>query len=164
MSRSSLNPDPELRLTPERGNVAFASTDMAWCFTLRSFAQMYADSFGSFLRNEISWKSTESASGSFDVGGFADRLWGDIFFDTERRKFTRKQVDLEQNRTFVHFIIEPLYKLYSQVVSEETDNLRETLESLRIKLKPIMFKMDVQAIVEGSFGSIFLGHRLVSWT
>ena len=46
-----MNPDPELRLTPERGNVAFASTDMAWCFTLRSFAQMYADSFGLLLQS-----------------------------------------------------------------------------------------------------------------
>lgn len=25
---------------------AFASTDMAWCFTLRSFAQMYGDTYG----------------------------------------------------------------------------------------------------------------------
>lgn len=43
---SGINPDPELRLSPEKGNVAFASTDMNWCFTLRSFAQMYADTFG----------------------------------------------------------------------------------------------------------------------
>jgi len=41
-----INPDPDLRLSPERGNVAFASTDMAWCFTLRSFAQMYSDTYG----------------------------------------------------------------------------------------------------------------------
>ena len=43
---SAVNPDPELRVSPERGNVAFASTEMAWCFTLRSFAQMYADTYG----------------------------------------------------------------------------------------------------------------------
>ena len=43
---SAIDPNPELRLSPENGNVAFASTDMNWCFTLRSFAQMYADSYG----------------------------------------------------------------------------------------------------------------------
>lgn len=43
---SAIDPDPELRLSPENGNVAFASTDMNWCFTLRSFAQMYADTYG----------------------------------------------------------------------------------------------------------------------
>ena len=46
---SAIDPDPELRVSPERGNVAFASTDMGWCFTLESFAQMYADSYGASL-------------------------------------------------------------------------------------------------------------------
>lgn len=43
---SSINPDPALRLSPELGNVAFASTQMGWCFTLKSFAQLYSDTFG----------------------------------------------------------------------------------------------------------------------
>lgn len=43
---SSIDSNPHLRLSPENGNVAFASTDMNWCFTLRSFAQMYADTYG----------------------------------------------------------------------------------------------------------------------
>jgi len=46
---SAIDPDPALRLSPENGNVAFASTDMNWCFTLRSFAQMYADTYGTSL-------------------------------------------------------------------------------------------------------------------
>ncbi|KAH9920212.1 Calreticulin family-domain-containing protein [Epithele typhae] len=124
-----IDPDPELRLSPEKGNVAFASTDMHWCFTLRSFAQMYADSYG-----------------DLDVGGFADRLWGDIW--TDGHKFTRKQPDTEANRSFVHFILEPLYKLYSQVLSEETDPLKETLAGLGIELKPVMYKMDVRPLLK----------------
>ena len=43
---STINPDSDLRVSPEKGNVAFASSDMGWCFTLRSFAQMYADTYG----------------------------------------------------------------------------------------------------------------------
>lgn len=43
---SAIDANPDLRLSPENGNVAFASTDMGWCFTLRSFAKMYADSYG----------------------------------------------------------------------------------------------------------------------
>ena len=54
--------------------------------------------------------------GSLNVGAFADRLWGDIYFNAETRKFTRKQADPEDQRTFVHFVLDPLYKLYSQVV------------------------------------------------
>ncbi|KAJ3536984.1 hypothetical protein NM688_g6759 [Phlebia brevispora] len=136
---SGINPDPELRLSPENGNVAFASADMHWCFTLRSFAQMYADTY----------------SGSLDVKAFADRLWGDIYFDTETRKFTRKQADPEQTRTFVHFILEPLYKLYSQALSEETDSLKETLDSLGIHLKPVMYKMDVRPLLKAILDQFF---------
>ncbi|KAF8899242.1 P-loop containing nucleoside triphosphate hydrolase protein [Infundibulicybe gibba] len=128
---AAIDPDPELRLSPENGNVAFASTDMNWCFTLRSFAQMYADTCG-----------------SVDVKSFADRLWGDIYFNDDTRKFTRKQADPETNRTFVHFILEPLYKLYSNVLSEETEMLKETLFGLGIQLKPIMYKMDVRPLLK----------------
>lgn len=34
-----------IRLSPELGNVAFASSQMGWCFTLKSFAKLYADSY-----------------------------------------------------------------------------------------------------------------------
>ncbi|KAF4604741.1 hypothetical protein EYR40_003519 [Pleurotus pulmonarius] len=128
---STINPDPDLRLTPEKGNVAFASTDMGWCFTLRSFAQMYADAYG-----------------PLDVQSFADRLWGDIYFNNDTRKFTRKQSDPEHNRSFIQFILDPLYKLYSHVLSEETEELKETLHGLGIHLKPIMFKMDVRPLLK----------------
>jgi|SRR5712675_1855081 len=47
-SCSGIDPSPDLRLSPERGNVCFASTDMGWCFSLRSFAQMYAETYGAF--------------------------------------------------------------------------------------------------------------------
>ncbi|KZT27554.1 Calreticulin-domain-containing protein [Neolentinus lepideus HHB14362 ss-1] len=137
---STINPDPELRLSPERGNVAFASTDLHWCFTLRSFAQMYADAYG-----------------PLDVYSFADRLWGDIYFNSETRKFTRKPSDPEHKRTFVHFIIEPLYKLYSQVLSEDTETLKDTLKGLGISLKPVMYKMDVRPLLKAILDQFF-GH------
>ncbi|KAJ6486239.1 Calreticulin family-domain-containing protein [Mycena vitilis] len=135
---AAIDPDPELRLSPENGNVAFASTDMNWCFTLRSFAQMYADAFAV----------------SLDVPSFADRLWGDIYFNSDR-KFSRKQADPESNRTFVHFILEPLYKLYSNVLSEDTDTLKDTLHGLGIHLKPVMFKMDVRPLLKVVLAQFF---------
>ncbi|KAL1663652.1 P-loop containing nucleoside triphosphate hydrolase protein [Schizophyllum commune] len=128
---SAIDPDPELRLSPENGNVAFASTDMAWCFTLRSFAQMYADTYG-----------------KFDVNAFADRLWGDIYFNKEERKFSKKQSDPDQQRSFVHFVLEPLYKLYNCVLTEEGEKLKATLERLGIHLKPVMFKMDARPLLK----------------
>src|SRR3712207_7309411 len=35
----------DLRLSPEKGNVCFASAKMGWCFSLKSFAKMYADTY-----------------------------------------------------------------------------------------------------------------------
>jgi len=43
---SGIDPDPKLRVSPELGNVCFASTGMGWAFTLKSFARMYQDTFG----------------------------------------------------------------------------------------------------------------------
>ncbi|KXN85686.1 hypothetical protein AN958_10869 [Leucoagaricus sp. SymC.cos] len=128
---SNIDPNPEHHLSPENGNVAFASTDMNYCFTLRSFAKLYADTYG-----------------KLDVKAFAARLWGDIYFDEESRRFTRKQSDPEQSRTFVHFILNPLYKIYSHVLSEDTDALTETLVTLGITLKPVVYKMDVRPLLK----------------
>ena len=128
---------------------------MAWCFTLRSFAQMYADTYGERFALSLQQALMFVFLGPFDVSAFADRLWGDIFFDDETRKFSRKQTDPEQTRTFVHFILDPLYKLYSQVVSEETEQLRDTLDSLGIKLKPIMFKMNVRPLLKAILDQFF---------
>jgi hypothetical protein len=86
--------------------------------------------------------------GGFDVEKFAQRLWGDIYFNEDQRKFTRKPTDPEANRSFVHFVMEPLYKLYSQVLSEETEALSETLAELGIRLKPVIYKMDVRPLLK----------------
>jgi 116 kDa U5 small nuclear ribonucleoprotein component len=49
VENSDIDPDPELRLSPEKGNVVFASTSMGWAFTLESFAKMYRDAYGGFF-------------------------------------------------------------------------------------------------------------------
>ena len=109
------------RLSPERGNVAFACTTMGWSFTLPSFAKMYADTY---------------ADSALDVVQFSRRLWGDIYFNPGSRKFTRKATEPGSKRSFVNFVLEPIYKLYSHTISESPDDLKKTLESLGIHLKP----------------------------
>ncbi|KAL1960757.1 hypothetical protein VTO42DRAFT_6587 [Malbranchea cinnamomea] len=129
------------RLSPEKGNVAFACTSMNWCFTLKSFAKMYADTYS-----------------KIDISEFALRLWGDIFFHPQSRKFTRKRVDERSQRSFVHFILEPIYKLYSHTISESPDDLKVTLESLGIHLKPTQLKSDpkplLRLVCEQFFGPV----------
>lgn len=128
---ASHDPNPARKVGPERGNVVFASTQTGWSFTLRSFAQLYSESFG-----------------GIDVDEFAKRLWGNIYYNEESRNFSRKPADPHSKRSFVHFILEPLYKLYSQVLSSDTDSLRRTLAKLGINLKPAVFKIDVRPLLK----------------
>ena len=119
------------RLSPEKGNVAFACSSMDWIWTLPSFAKMYADSYE-----------------DVNMRDFAMRLWGDIFFNPRRRSFTRKAVEEGAKRSFVHFVLEPIYKLYSHTISDSPDDLKTVLESLGIFLKPSQYKVDAQDLLK----------------
>jgi U5 small nuclear ribonucleoprotein component len=118
------------RLSPEAGNVCFAASNMGWSFTLQSFAKMYAN------------KSEES----FDHEAFAKRLWGDIFFDTEKRCFRKTSNDTSV-RSFLHFILEPLYKLYSTIIGEDAATVGRIVASLGIYLKSSQLTMDVKPLL-----------------
>lgn len=90
-----------------------------------------------------------------DVPAFAKRLWGNIFFDPETRKFTKGNASGTGKRAFDHFILEPLYKLYTQVLGEEPANLKETLRILGISLKPAAYKLDVKPLLKIVLGQFF---------
>ena len=46
---------------------------------------------------------------------FARRLWGDVYFHADTRTFRKKAPAAGGERSFVKFVLEPLYKIYSQV-------------------------------------------------
>lgn len=119
------------RVSPEKGNVLFACTDMGWCFTLQSFAKMYSDSFG-----------------GVNTDDFSRRLWGDVFFNPQKRSFTRKAVEEGAKRSFITFVLEPIYKLYSHTISESPEELKSTLGSLGISLKPSQYKQDAKVLLK----------------
>ncbi|KAM5355193.1 hypothetical protein ACJ41O_001839 [Fusarium nematophilum] len=119
------------RISPEKGNVLFACTDMGWCFTLPSFAKMYTDTFGDINAEE-----------------FAKRLWGDIYYNPKKRTFSRKPLDERSARSFVHFVLEPIYKLYTHSISDSPEQLRPVLASLGIELKPSQYKADAKVLLK----------------
>lgn len=119
------------RLSPEKGNVMFACSSMGWCFTLPSFARMYADSYP-----------------GINTAEFAKRLWGDIFFNPTKRSFTRKGIEEKSKRSFVNFILEPIYKLYSHTISDSPADLKSTLGALGIHLKPSQYRADARVLLK----------------
>ncbi|KAK3675841.1 hypothetical protein LTR78_004482 [Recurvomyces mirabilis] len=122
----------KFRVSPEKGNVAFACSSMGWSFTLPSFAKMYAANY---------------PQAEFDAGAFAKRLWGDIYFNPGSRKFTRKAVEERAKRSFVHFVLEPVYKLYSHTLSESPEELKKTLGELGISLKNSQLKANAKDLL-----------------
>ena len=90
-----------------------------------------------------------------DPSVLAPRLWGDVYFNKASNKFTRNAQDPSDPRAFVQFVLEPLYKLYSSVLSKEPGDLQATLATLGIKLKPVMYKMDVRPLLKAVLDQFF---------
>lgn len=77
------------RLSPELGNVCFASGQHGWSFTLESFAQLYSET-----HPEV------------PAAALAPRLWGDRYYSPQTRTFTKKLV-----RFLLDFIALPSFVL-----------------------------------------------------
>ena len=104
-------------ISPANGNVCFSSGLHRWTFSLASFANQYAE------RHK-----------GLDPGLLRPRLWGDWYFDSSTNSFTKKRPSSGGKRTFVEFILEPLYKLYSMAVGDEPKTIVTKLKKKGIKL------------------------------
>jgi U5 small nuclear ribonucleoprotein component len=130
---------PLVRLSPEADNVCFSSSRFGFCFSLRSFAMMYA----------------KKSSSPIDIDAFARRLWGDIFFDVEKRNFRKTQTDEASKRSFLHFILEPIYKLHAQVIGEDPKSLGSVLATVGIHMKKSELLSDVKPLLATVCRSFF---------
>lgn len=138
---SSLGVDSENLLDPCQGNVAFGSCISGWTFTLESFAKLY----------------TEIYASPMDSKEFARRLWGDFYYYKEHRMFKKTPAPDHTKRSFVEFVLEPLYKLYSQILGEHPKSIEAILSEFNVQLKPSSYNKDVKPLLKEAFTKIF-GH------
>ncbi|XP_041366443.1 116 kDa U5 small nuclear ribonucleoprotein component-like [Gigantopelta aegis] len=117
-------------VSPLLGNVCFASSFYRFCFTLRSFTQIYSDTYGGINEKE-----------------FARRLWGDIYFNNKTRKFTKKPPHSSSQRSFVEFILEPLYKIFAQIVGDVDECLPRVCDELGIHLTKEEQKLNIKPLM-----------------
>lgn len=117
-------------VSPLLGNVCFASSYYRFCFTLGSFAKIYSDSFGGINDKE-----------------FARRLWGDIYFNSKTRKFTKKPPSSSSQRSFVEFVLEPMYKIFAQVVGDVDECLPRLCDELGISLTKEERKLNIRPLL-----------------
>jgi len=145
---AAYGPENACICTPLNNRVCFGSSLYGFSFTLESFAKTY---------------KLVSQSEELDHKQFAKRLWGDAYFDEETRAFKKKPPPGQQDcqRTFVQFILEPLYKLFSQAVGEAPESFQRALKEFNRfshKLKPKELKQNTKPLIKLAFSKIFESH------
>jgi len=122
--------DSNQMVSPLLGNVCFASSYYRFCFTLKSFAKIYADTYEGINEKE-----------------FAKRLWGDMYFNSKTRKFSKKPPSSGGSRSFIEFILEPLYKIFSQIVGDVDESLPRVCDELGIHLSKEEQKLNIRPLL-----------------
>ena len=121
------------KVSPELGNVCFASNMYGFIFSLNSFSEYY----------QKLWKSPR-----MDTNSLAVRLWGDVFYSTSKNAFVTSSKNTKLlPRSFVHFILEPLYKIFSHTISREREELKEFLSKLGIRANSNLPNIDVKPLM-----------------
>lgn len=77
---------------------------------------------------------------------FADRLWGDFYFDESAKKITTKG-EIGQSRTFVQFILQPLYKIFAHIAGDVDTCLPRFSRDMGIKLNKKEQNMNIRPLI-----------------
>ena len=72
--------------------MVFGSCLQGWAFTIKQFAEIYADKF------------------KIGVDKLMKRLWGDQFYDPNERKWSKTEA-VGSVRGFCQFILDPVFKV-----------------------------------------------------
>ncbi len=129
------------RVSPELGNVCFSSAYHDWSFTLSSYANIYCNTHPTF---------------TIDSKAFAKRLWGDWYHDKEKSSFTKIKSDATGARTFVEFVLEPIYKIYSHFIGGAKEEMLLCAKSLGLKSnKGINISMDPKPLLRSILSNFF---------
>ena len=125
-------------LSPAHNNVCFASPAHDYVFSLRSFAKLYCD----------------RSSTPLSYQSFARKLWGNQYL-LPTGQFTTTAPTSSHPRTFVHFVLQPLYKLYSHVLSSEGQELRQVLSELGVEVTTKEMKLQARELLRLVCGRFF---------
>ena len=72
---------------------------------------------------------------SEDIKKLSNLLWGDYFYDSQTRSFSKTRRHSSDKRTFEYFCLEPIYKIYSHVIGGDGTELPQILEGLKLSKK-----------------------------
>merc|ERR1711962_561343 len=107
-------PMGNIMVDPSKGTVGFGSGLHGWAFSLKQFAEIYAEKF------------------KIPPIKLMARLWGDQFYNAKEEKW--KKVQSEGVRGFTMFVLDPIYKMFDAVMNFKKDVYEKLLEKVNIKL------------------------------
>merc|ERR1719435_21809 len=104
-----------LRVDPSKGSVGFGSGLHGWAFSLKAFADIY--------------------SGMFKVPAakLMDKLWGENFFNKKTKKWAKTK-DQDNERAFIMYILDPIFRLFDCIMNFKKDETAKLLTTLNVKL------------------------------
>ena len=109
-------PMGDIRVDPSKGSVGFGSGLHGWAFSLKQFAELYAEKF------------------KIDVDKLMNRLWGENFYNPAAKKWS-KRFDEGYKRAFCMFVLDPIFKVFDAIMNFKKDDTTKLLEKLNIVLK-----------------------------
>lgn len=109
-------PMGEVRVDPSKGSVGFGSGLHGWAFTLKQFSEMYAAKF------------------KIDTVKLMNRLWGENFFNAKTKKWSKVKED-DNKRSFVMYILDPIYKVFDVIMNYKKEEIGPLLEKIGVTLK-----------------------------
>jgi elongation factor 2 len=120
----------DVQVYPDKGTVAFGSGLHGWAFTLRQFAQRYAQKFG------------------VDQDKMMARLWGENYFNAKTKKWTSNGDNGKLERAFNTFVLEPIYRLFDAIMNVKKDVTKTMLEKLEITLLGDELELEGKALMK----------------
>ncbi|EEB15814.1 elongation factor, putative [Pediculus humanus corporis] len=116
-------PMGEIRVDPSKGSVGFGSGLHGWAFTLKQFAEMYSEKFKIDVVKLMN-----------RLNGQLKLLWGENFYNMKDKKWA-KQKDENNKRSFVLYILDPIYKMFDSIMNYKKEECATLLQKLNIELK-----------------------------
>ncbi|XP_056460656.1 elongation factor 2 [Gadus chalcogrammus] len=119
-------------IDPVIGTVGFGSGLHGWAFTLKQFAEKFIAKYAA--KGDLTLTPEERCK---KVEAMMKKLWGERFFDPETNKFTKTCAGSKNtvlSRTFVHLILDPIYKMFDAIMNFKKEEAAAMLEKLDIKL------------------------------
>lgn len=131
------------QVTPLNGNVIFASSTLQLAFSIETFANLY-------------YENMDLGGDDLDATSFQQYLWGDIFYDLSNKTFTTNQT--VHPHSFVHFVLEPIYKLFTYTLVSDVKGLELShylWHEFGVEFPKANFKLDPPILLRNVFHSLF---------